>query len=102
MGLVCQLQSINSEWESTGILLDKPLKHRPRSVVRANTGWKQEDPLEYRARSAECLSIRRYDCDRVLINKSLSIDGACQELVDSRQDWQEGMKYCKCTSNTLS
>ena len=36
----------------------------------------------------------------MLINKRLSIDGADQQLVDSRQALQ-GMRYCKCTSNSL-
>ena len=37
----------------------------------------------------------------MLINKRLSIiDGADQQLVDSRQALQ-GMRSCKCTNNTL-
>ena len=36
---------------STGMLQDKPLRHRARPAARASTGWKQEDPLRHRARS---------------------------------------------------
>ena len=35
---------------STGMLQDKPLKHRARRVVRGSTGWEQEDPMKHRAR----------------------------------------------------
>ena len=36
---------------STGLLQDKQLKHRARPVERASTEWEQEDPLKHRARS---------------------------------------------------
>ena len=38
---------------SSGLLKDKPLKHRARSAVRASTGLLQDKPPKHRARVAE-------------------------------------------------
>jgi hypothetical protein len=37
---------------STGLLQDKPLKHRARAAARASTGWKLEETAKRRARPA--------------------------------------------------
>ncbi len=37
-------------WASTGLLQDNPLNHRARPATRASTGWKQEDLPRHPAR----------------------------------------------------
>ena len=77
---------------STGLLQDKPLKHRARPVVRASTEWEQEDLLKHRARSVPRTRTRLL---RVVFKPTAGVMWAILGPTEARAQrvWQESTRH---------